>query len=207
MSVYLTEEEQIEQLKRAWKRYGSLITTTVSVILIAYMSWTWWSGHVAARQAQASGAYQALVKGVQAQDATAIAASADLLMTQHTSSNYAQLAAMQLAKQALNNSKPVKAKSHLEWVIDHATTPLFADLARLRLARLISDEKKYTAALSILDKIESKLFFPLLAELKGDIFAGQGNVVAAKENYQKALAAQTQAGYRRLVEMKRDNLG
>ena len=45
MSVHLTEEEQLENLKRWWKDYGKLIIAAVVICVAGYFAVTGWQDH------------------------------------------------------------------------------------------------------------------------------------------------------------------
>jgi hypothetical protein len=55
-----------------------------------------------------------------------------------------------------------------------------AALARLRLAGIRLDEKKYDEALALLEAKHAEAFVPLYADLRGDILAAQGKPAEAR---------------------------
>ncbi len=79
-----------------------------------------------------------------------------------------------------------RAKTQLQWVIDHAAEAGLKDVARLRLAAVLLDEKNYAEAMNLL-------------EAKTDEARS-----AYKLAYEKTDA---KSMYRNLIQMKMDALG
>ena len=92
------------------------------------------------------------------------------------------------------------------------------DLARLRLAAVLLEEKAYEEAQKQLSRDPGEPFVPRYAELKGDILAAQGKPEEARAAYQKALAKldeiqksasadQSRGQYRDLLQVKLETIG
>ena len=80
--------------------------------------------------------------------------------------------------------------------------------ARLRLAGILLDEKKYDEALKLLSAKSTDAYAALYADLKGDVLAAQGKPAEARAAYQLALDKSAAASqYRALIELKLDALG
>jgi predicted negative regulator of RcsB-dependent stress response len=90
------------------------------------------------------------------------------------------------AKAAFDADALTETKAHLQWVVDRglATHQM---VARVRLAAVLFDEKKYDDALKTLDAIKADTFTSLAADLKGDILAAQGRRDEARAAYQLAV--------------------
>jgi predicted negative regulator of RcsB-dependent stress response len=81
-------------------------------------------------------------------------------------------------------------------------------LARLRLAGIRLEEKRYEEALKLLDAKTSEAFVSQYSDLRGDVLVAQGNVAEAKAAYRQALAkAGEQSQWRGLIQIKLDALG
>jgi predicted negative regulator of RcsB-dependent stress response len=90
------------------------------------------------------------------------------------------------AKAAFDADALTEAKTHLQWVVDKGQTS-HQPIARVRLAAVLFDEKKYDDALKMLDAIKVEAFSSLAADLKGDILAAQGRRDEARAAYQMAV--------------------
>jgi len=65
----LEEQEQLDQLKAFWKRYGNLITWVLIVALGSYAAWNGWNLWQRDQGAKAGSLYDELDKAYQAGDA------------------------------------------------------------------------------------------------------------------------------------------
>jgi predicted negative regulator of RcsB-dependent stress response len=84
----------------------------------------------------------------------------------------------------------------------------YKTVARLRLAGVLLDEKKYDEALKQLDGADAKEFSALVADRRGDILQAQGKKDEAKVAYTQAWKTMDETvEYRRLVEAKLAALG
>ena len=205
----LEEQEQLEQLKAFWKRWGNLITWLITAALAAFAAWQGWNWYQRDQAAKAAAMYEEFDRALAAQDLDKAAAAAGDLKTRFASTGYATQASLQVAKLQLDKSKADDARQSLAWVAEHgAEGGPYRDLARLRLAALQLDAKAYDDAGKTLDAIKSPEFAGLVADRRGDLLLMQDKRDAAKAEYQKAVAAidKTQ-DYRRVVEAKLATLG
>jgi predicted negative regulator of RcsB-dependent stress response len=102
----------------------------------------------------------------------------------------------------------------LGWAAEHAKDDAVRDLARLRLAALLLDEKDYDGAMKALATAPAAPFLPRFGELKGDILASQGKTAEAKAAYESAMAtldagdkSASRDSYREVLQAKLDALG
>lgn len=226
MATYdLEEQEQLAEIKVWWKQHGNLlinVLTAASLIVIAWQGWNWYQRN---QTAQAALVYNVLQKAVVEKDSQRIKAASGELIEKFGGSSYASLGAMTTAKAMIEGGDPKTAKLQLQWVVDHGKDEL-RDLARLRLAAVLLDEKDYAEALKQLDGKVSPGFEPRFADNRGDVLAAQGKPAEALAAYQGALAkldeaeksgkgktaaegwqVQSNAIYRELLQQKLDALG
>ena len=205
----LEEQEQLEQLKAFWKRWGNLITWLITAALAAFAAWQGWNWYQRDQAAKAAAMYEEFDRALAAQDLGKATAAAGDLKARFASTGYATQASLQVAKLQLDKDKADDARQSLVWVAEHgAEGGPYRDLARLRLAALQLDAKAYDDAGKTLDAIKSPEFTGLVADRRGDLLLLQGKRDEAKAEYQKALAAIDKAlDYRRVVEAKLATLG
>ena len=79
------------------------------------------------------------------------------------------------------------ARAQLQWVVDHADEPELKEIARYRLAELLLNDKQYDEALKMLDAKHGEPFAGLYADLRGDALAAAGRTAEARAAYQDAL--------------------
>jgi predicted negative regulator of RcsB-dependent stress response len=204
----LEEQEQLDQLKAFWKRWGNLITWALTAVLAAFAAWQGWNWYQRDQAAKASAMYEEFERAYTAQDLDKAAAAAGDLKARYGSTAYSAQAGLQIAKLQLDKEKADDARQSLSWVAEHGSEGPYRDIARLRLAGLQIDAKAYDEAGKTLDAIKSPEFAALVADRRGDALLLQDKRDAAKAEYQKALAGlEKTQDYRRIVEAKLATLG
>lgn len=215
MAAYdLEEQEQLSELKAWWQQYGTLVTTVaalVAVMVVAYQGWNWYQRKQAA---EAAAVYAVLQKAAIERNAKNTAAAAGELMDKYGRTTYAALGALVSARVQFDASDLGTAKSQLAWAADNARDEELRDLARLRLANVLMDEKAYDDALKRLEKEPLAAYAARYAELRGDIYAIQDRRAEARSAYQSALTklgaeqgGGRGANLRELLQLKLDTLG
>lgn len=204
----LEEQEQLDQLKAFWKRWGNLITWGLTLAVAAFAAWTGWNWYQRDQAIKAAAMYDELDRAVQQGEADKAGRVFTDLKDRYPGTAYAAQAALQAAKVQFDKGNADAAQASLAWAADNAKADEYRDIARLRLAGLQLDAKKYDEAGRTLDGIKSKEFAALQADRRGDLYKLQGKPDQAKAEYLKAHAAldKTQ-DYRHLVEAKLATLG
>jgi predicted negative regulator of RcsB-dependent stress response len=148
------------------------------------------------------------LKQASTNDAKRVGDAADALVSRYGNSAYAPRAQLLAAQANLQARDIARAKVELQWVIEHASETGVQDTARLKLASVLLDEKKYEEALKQLDAVHPESFTGLFADLKGDVLSAQGKVAEARAAYQQAFdKTDAKSMYRNLIQLKMDGLG
>jgi predicted negative regulator of RcsB-dependent stress response len=207
-SLDLQEQEQVDALKAWWNENGKWVLGAVAAGLLGFAGIQYWKGYQAGQSAEAAKLYTEVVKQVGSNDAKRIGDAADALVSRYGSSAYAPRAQLLAAQASLQARDVAHAKVQLQWVIEHASETGLQDTARLKLASVLLDEKKYDEALKQLDAAHPESFTGLYADLKGDVLSAQGKVAEARAAYQQALdKTDAKSTYRNLIQLKLDGLG
>jgi predicted negative regulator of RcsB-dependent stress response len=218
MATYdLEEQEQLDELKTWWKMYGNLVTgilVAAALAVIAWQGWNWWQRDQAV---QASAIFSSLQTAAVQKDAKRARELAGELIDKYSSAAYAGMGALVAARAQVDAGDLKNARVQLAWAAENAKDPGLRELARLRLAAVMLDEKAYDDAMKQLAAEPSAQFAPRFAELRGDVFAAQGKTAEARTAYDAALAklealakadeSRQTSGYKEMVEAKRDALG
>ena len=208
MDVYQTEEEQIETIKKWWAENGKSIILGVILGLVGLFGWRSWQGHVVKQAAAASAIYQQLVTDMANGKIDDAEQTANEITGKYAHTEYAVFSKLILAKIAVEAGKLDAAAGHLRWALKHNSQPSMDREIRLRLARILTAEKKYDAAVKALDVRDPGEYLASYQELRGDIAAKQGHKEAARDDYEQALNAVRAAGSNTsILETKLDNLG
>ncbi len=208
MAFDLEEQEQIAELKQFWNQYGKLIVTLVVAVLVALAGTQGWRYHRAGQSEQASALFTKFGEAVRKNDVGEIRTLGKQLIDGFGSTAYGPTAALLLAKTNYENGDPAEAASQLQWAIDNAKDEETSDLARLRLAGIRLDEKKYDDALKLLEVRHGPAMEALYADLRGDVMVAQGRSGEARAAYKLALEKSSpNSSYRNVVQIKLDALG
>lgn len=205
----LEEQEQLDQLKAFWKQYGNLITWTLVVVLGGFAAWNGWNLWQRDQAVKAAAMFDELEKAAQAADADRAGGIFKDLRERFGRTAYAGQGGLLTAKVQAEKAKPDDAQATLAWVADNASETEYRTIARLRLAGLLIDAKKYVDALKQLDAAGgAKEFEALVADRRGDVLLAQGKTEEAKAAYQQAWKLMDEkVGYRRLIDAKLTSLG
>ena len=215
----LEEQEQLAELKAWWKMYGNLLINVLiaaSLIVIAWQGWSWYQRN---QSAQASMVFNVLQSAVHEKDSQRIKTASGELLEKFGRSSYAPLGALISAKAMIDSGDAKTAKVQLLWVVEHGKDEV-RDLARMRRAAVLLDEKAYDQAIKQLDGSVSPSFEARFADTRGDVLSAEGKKAEAVAAYQVALNKlsetdkscsgknrQAEAIYRELLQQKLDALG
>lgn len=204
----LQEQEQLDELKAFWKRWGNLITWVLTAVLLAFAGWNAWGWYQRDQAIKASAMFDELDKAAVAGDADRAGRVFNDLKERYPGTSFAQQGGLMAARVQHDKGQADAAKASLGWVAEHAAEDEYRSIARLRLAGLLLDAKQYDAALKALDAATAKEFAALVADRRGDVLLAQGQRDAAKTAYEAAYKALPEKlDYRRLVEAKLTALG
>jgi predicted negative regulator of RcsB-dependent stress response len=204
----LQEQEQLDSVKHFWKQYGNLITWVLIIALGGFAAFNGWQWMQRDRSVKASVLFDELDKAVIAGDTDKTARVFADMKERYGSTAFAGQAGLLAAKAQFEKGQNDAARASLEWVIGNASDKEYAVLARLRLAGVLLDEKKFDEALKALPTDPPPSFAGLAADRRGDILTAQGKAEEARAAYQAAFdAMEPTLDYRRLVEAKLTALG
>lgn len=187
MSVYMTEEEQLESIKKWWKQYGNLVTVVLSLVLFGIAGYRYLLWHQEKLNQQASVAYEQMMVALSNQNIKAVRAYANELIHEHSHTVYADAAHMTLAKIYVSKNKLDKASEELQSVATNSKISTLKQIAKIRIARIFAAEKSYTNALKELSSVDDNTYLPVINELKGDIYGATGQYQEAMNSYKMAL--------------------
>lgn len=204
----LEEQEQLDQIKHFWARYGNAISWVLIVVFggfAAYNGWNWWQRQQAT---QAGALYEEIDRAVQARDVARVERALADLQTEFSRTNFASQGALLAGKALLDAGETQKARAALDWTVAESRDPSHQAIARLRLAAIDLQAGNPDAALQSLQAPVPAAFEPLVADRRGDVLLSQGKTDEAKAQYEAAWKGMgTGTEYRRLVEVKLAALG
>ena len=213
MAEYVTEDEQLQALKKWWRDNGRFTILVIVIGIAGYFGWQFWQNYQQQQAESAAALYSDLLEAVTTAPGEPLTeekrTTAHYLINQlkagHSSSLYALNAAMYGAKIAVEANELDKAAELLQWALDQSDSDEADNVLRLRLARVMNALTDYDQALAYSQYDVTDDFMPLFAAVRGDAYLGKGDISAAKAAYQLALDKASPIQYqqhRQLVSMK-----
>lgn len=187
MALDLEDQEQLDEFKAWWDAYGKLTINIVVLCVAAYAAWQGYQYFQNKKALDASDLYQSMM-AIDVDKSELVAAEANKLMEEYTSTPYAGRAAVYLAKSEFESKKNTEAKMHLQWAIDQAKESAVQSIASIQLATLLLSEKDYSGAEKALTTATDAGYMGIKESLMGDMYLAQGKQADAKAAYEKAIA-------------------
>jgi predicted negative regulator of RcsB-dependent stress response len=205
----LEEQEQVAELKAWWQQYGTLVAVAVVAVAASLAGWQGWRWYQSSQATHAGAVYDTLSRAAQAGDARAVREAGGALIESYPGTLYATMGALTAARFYYDRNDLKEAKLQLQWAVEHSPSDDFRDLARLRLAALLLEEKAYDEALHQLDEKHAAAYDAQYAALKGDVLVAKKDAVQARAAYKLALekADSGNAAFRESVRMRLEALG
>jgi predicted negative regulator of RcsB-dependent stress response len=204
----LEEQEQLEQLKAFWKQYGNLVTWVLVLVLGSFAAWNGWNLYQRDQGAKAGSLYDELDRAAQTGDSERTTRIFADMKERYPRATFTQQGGLVAARVAAEKGQFDAAIASLAWVADKGGEGEYRSIARLRLAGLLLDTKKYEEALKQVDAVDMPEFSALAADRRGDILLSEGKSAEAQAAYLKAWTTMDpKLDYRRLVEAKLNLLG
>jgi predicted negative regulator of RcsB-dependent stress response len=203
------EQEQLAELKAWWARYGNAILTVLTAVLLGVAAFNGWRWYQRVHASEAAASYDVLLKAAADKDMKRVDDASGEILEKYPGTGYAPLAALLAARVHYDAGDLKNAQAKLQWVVDHAKDGEFRDMARLRLANVLVDQKGYDDAQKVLDSVSTGQLGALAADLKGDIYMLQGKRADARGAYKTALdrADAKDPNFKDRVQRKLDGLG
>ena len=142
MDVHASEKEQVEALRKWWKENGSSVITGVLLGLSVLLGGKAWFSYQENRTLSASNIYAQMMVALDRKESDSARNFANQLISDFSGSGYAPLAALVLARLAVTQGELQAAQVQLQWTLDHAKSAELQHTARIRLIRVMIDQKQ-----------------------------------------------------------------
>ncbi|MCR4346568.1 MAG: tetratricopeptide repeat protein [Sulfuricaulis sp.] len=207
MTAY-EEQEDLDRLKTWWKTYGNSVIFGILLGVAILVGFRYWTQNKELKLHTAAGLYERMFQDVYAKKSGDALKSGELLINEYSSTPYAGMAGLMLARMDFEAGDAAKARERLQWVMEHADDAAVKHAARMRLARIHLGNGDKEAALVLLNVKDRAGFETEYEELKGDILVAQGQRDGARTAYREALKhLPTSSPYAPILNMKLDDLG
>ncbi len=205
----MTEDEQIARLKEWWSRNGMPLVTGGLLALAVVFGWQAWQNYQTNKAQGASVVYQQLVEtalGSEKPDTARVAELAAQLKNDFGGTHYAQFGSLFVAKVAVEAGQLDEAAAELRTVLDKPASADLEELARQRLARVLSAQGKGEEGLALLDGKVDAAYLAGREEVRGDLLLQLGRKQEAFAAYSKAKDALPVNGAAGTLQLKLDDL-
>jgi len=186
---YETEEQQVDAIKQWWKDNGNTLVIGAVVGLAGLWGWRFYNDSVVEGQEKASQAYNDMLVQVEAQGDDVNFETVTAFISANSESNYAVLASLLLAKEAVAKQDFQLAKSQLVQLQGENQYAPLNPLINLRLARVQVELGELSEALATLALIDEAGFIAKAEQVKGTVYLKQGDVNNARVSFQSAIDA------------------
>ena len=186
MALDLEEQEQVDELKALWKKYGSYVTKGAIAFFVIYGLFQGWGYYQNKQSLSASELYQSITV-LDEKNTKEIMQKTQKLIDDYSGTPYAGRAAILFAKASYAEGSKEKAKEKLEWASSHAKESATESIALIQLGQILLEDKKYDEALKKANDVDNEGYLGLSNDLKGDVLNAMGKKEDAKKAYQEAL--------------------
>jgi predicted negative regulator of RcsB-dependent stress response len=207
LTEYLTEQEQIQQLKSWIKQYGLTVLAGILIAVLITSGWQYWQNYRYKILTHASAVYDEMLTMRAQNNAHGTIVQANKLITHYPKTPYAVMATLILSRNAVIDKNYPEAIKQLNWAKDHSKNTAIKEIARIRIARILITQKNYNEALATLKIIDNNSFIGMIDEVRGDAYLAQNDIESARKAYQLALHELPNSDISRpILQMKFANL-
>jgi predicted negative regulator of RcsB-dependent stress response len=199
---YLTDDEQLEAVKRAFTEYAPWILGGVVLGVGGWFAIQYYRSHQNTRAMQAADQFTQMTAALQTNDAQKSMQIADGLIKNFPRSPYADQAQLTIARIDVENGKAADAVAPLTEVMNHSKDAELQQIARLRLARVLIDQGKPDDAIKTLAQGTPGSFAGRYHEVHGDALYAKKDIPGAIAEYNQALGSGDGGADAALLQLK-----
>ncbi|MDV7105293.1 YfgM family protein [Vibrio sp. TH_r3] len=188
MELYDSEEDQVLAIKDWWKENGKAVILGGVLGLGGLFGWRFYQDSVIEAKEAVSNDYAQVIERLST-EGVAVKQQAEQFIQSNADTEYAVLAALQLAKVQVDAGEFEQALQQLQWAKANTKDNVIAPLINFRIARIQAQNEQFDDAISTLDSLDSNAWAGRVAELKGDILLRKGDKEGAYSAYTQAQQA------------------
>jgi predicted negative regulator of RcsB-dependent stress response len=199
---YLTDDEQLEAVKRAFTEYAPWILGGVVLGVGGWFGIQYYRSHQNAVALQAAEQFTQMAAALQMNDPKKSLQIADGLIKNYPSSPYSDQAQLTIARIGVDSGKPADAIAPLTQVMNNSKDAELKQVARLRLARVLIDQGKPDEAIKILAEGTPGSFAGRYHEVRGDALYAKKDIPGAVAEYNLALSTSDGGADAAMLQLK-----
>ena len=184
MSDYLSDEEQVDRIKKLWKDYGITVVVALTIGIGGTVAWDYFKAYQVGQSQSASNLYASYLEAVALGEPTE--SFVDELESDYGNSTYFAFTLLRQAKAEVDAANFEAAHESLSKALDVAIGSPIGDLIALRKAKVEFELENYETVLTTLQEIETSGYRWQALMLKGDVHFQNNDLDAARDAYQSA---------------------
>jgi predicted negative regulator of RcsB-dependent stress response len=199
---YLTDDEQLEAVKRAFTEYAPWILGGVVLGVGGWYGLQHYKSHKNEVAFRAADQFSQMTAALQMNDPKKSLQIADGLIKDFPSSPYADQAQLTVARIDVESGKSADAVAPLTQVMNNSKDAELQQIARLRLARVLIDQGKPDDAIKLLAAGKPGSFAGRYHEVHGDALYSKKDIPGAIAEYNAALGASDGGAEAAMLQLK-----
>ncbi len=203
---YLTDDEQLEHVKRVVAENWVWVLGGVVLGAALIFGYRYYDGYRNERALRAAVQFGDMTSALERDDRNKSRQIAAELIKDYPNSPYADQAQLVTARLAVDDGQLANAVAPLTQVMSNSKDSELRHIARLRLARILIDQRKPDEAIKTLAEDTPGAFAARYHEVRGDAFYAKNDVKAALTEYQAALLGDAGSGDSALLQLKISDL-
>jgi len=204
---YETDEETLEALKSWWKENGKSVIGGLVIGVTSIVGFKQWGSYQEQQAQSASNLYQIMNENSTNKKVDEFYATGTEIVLDYSNTPYASLASLAMVKKLIDEDKFEDAIKKLNWLLSNSSDDGIKHIARIRLARVLLNQKQFEKAFELIKSEQSVSFKSEYNELRGDVYVATQKYTLAKESYKSALAANIRNKEKReFIEMKLNDI-
>ena len=185
-----------------WDEYGNYVIAGVVIGVVLLFGWNYYKTSKANAEIEASQMYDELANHVASARVADAETAMGALESSYPNSAYAAQGKLAMARLYMDNNRDADAAEVLRELVDARQSPLFAAVARLRLAKILHYQEEYEEVLTLLDLEEKPGFTARYAEARGDALVELERFDEARDQYLLALTDSGQTVDTNFLQLK-----
>jgi len=199
---YLTDDEQLEAVKRAFTEYAPWILGGVVLGVGGWYGLQHYRSHKNEVALRAADQFSQMTAALQMNDPKKSLQIADGLIKDFPNSPYADQAQLTVARIDVESGKSADAVAPLTQVMNNSKDTELQQIARLRLARVLIDQGKPDDAIKLLAAGTPGSFAGRYHEVRGDALHSKKDIPGAIAEYNAALGASDGGAEAAMLQLK-----
>jgi predicted negative regulator of RcsB-dependent stress response len=205
---YLTDDEQLEAVKHAVAAYAPWLIGGALIGAALFFGYRYYQTSGNERALRAAEQFSAMTDALQVNDRVRSRQIADGLIKDYPTSPYADQAQLTIARLYVEDGRLDNAVAPLTQVMNNSKDSELRQIARLRLARILTDQGKADEAIKTLADGKPGAFAGAYHEVRGDAYYAKKDIAGAVTEYKAALGGSDVSGVNAaLLELKIQDLG